>query len=140
MAVVSRNSIAYPVAVMAASRLGAVVTLLPPDAGEDDLAYFFGESSTVLVFADAEALGRVTKSCSKLPKDAGGSTKIVTLDGIGSRQSPSLKWLVNWAQSSSTSSDQPLTNDSWKPADGGRSTCAFLAFTSGTTGKPKAVG
>lgn len=106
---------------MAASRLGAVVTLLPSEAKADDLAYYFQESSTVLVFSDDEALGEVRRAFRtvRMPE-----SRILSLTLSGIRH------LVGRSHS---------VVEAWKPVDGSASTCAFLGFTSGTTGKAKAV-
>lgn len=106
---------------MAASRLGAIVTLLPSEAKEADLAYYFRESGTRLVFSDDEALGQVREACKSVQLH---ESRILPLTKAG------IGHLVGRGH---------MKVKAWSPTDRASSTCAFLAFTSGTTGKPKAV-
>ncbi|KAL2202236.1 acetyl-CoA synthetase-like protein [Sarocladium strictum] len=135
IAIVSRNSLATPVALFAASRLGARVTCLPPDASADDLAYYFTKAKVSLVFADGEAWKNVKGGCrgSRLDEE-----RVVFLEGEAEAdQKVTLDALVLRNLSNASSISRP--NDAWNPPGGAKTTCAFLAFTSGTTGRPKAV-
>ncbi|KAI1015480.1 hypothetical protein LB504_011080 [Fusarium proliferatum] len=131
IAIIGQNSIWYPVAMLAASRLGAVVTLLPPSSMKDDLIYFLGTSKTALVFTDTGAADEVKAAC----KSIGLSPRnILRLDGSKGEEN-SLQNLCQRGESLYPSS----YTTSWEPRYTEKSPCAFLSWSSGTTGKPKAV-
>ncbi|EXK87617.1 hypothetical protein FOQG_08955 [Fusarium oxysporum f. sp. raphani 54005] len=131
IAIIGQNSIWYPVAMLAASRLGAVVTLLPPGSMRDDLMYFLGTSKTALVFTDEGTVDEVTAAC----KAIGLSAKnILRFDGSRD-ETNSLQNLRQRGESLYPSS----YTKSWEPKYYEASPCAFLSWSSGTTGKPKAV-
>ncbi|KAL7758987.1 hypothetical protein ACKLNR_011414 [Fusarium oxysporum f. sp. zingiberi] len=131
IAIIGQNSIWYPVAMLAASRLGAVVTLLPPGSMRDDLMYFLGTSKTALAFTDEGAVDEVTAAC----KAIGLSAKnILRFDG-SKDETNSLQNLRQRGESLYPSS----YTKSWEPKYNEASPCAFLSWSSGTTGKPKAV-
>ncbi|KAG7427931.1 4-coumarate--CoA ligase-like 9 [Fusarium oxysporum f. sp. raphani] len=116
---------------LAASRLGAVVTLLPPGSMRDDLMYFLGTSKTALVFTDEGTVDEVTAAC----KAIGLSAKnILRFDGSRD-ETNSLQNLRQRGESLYPSS----YTKSWEPKYYEASPCAFLSWSSGTTGKPKAV-
>ncbi|KAK2689096.1 hypothetical protein V3481_006242 [Fusarium oxysporum f. sp. vasinfectum] len=131
IAIIGQNSIWYPVAMLAASRLGAIVTLLPPGSMRDDLMYFLGTSKTALVFTDEGTVDEVTAAC----KAIGLSAKnILRFDG-SKDETNSLQNLRQRGESLYPSS----YTKSWEPKYYEASPCAFLSWSSGTTGKPKAV-
>ncbi|KAF5973534.1 hypothetical protein FBULB1_8280 [Fusarium bulbicola] len=131
IAIIGQNSIWYPVAMLAASRLGAVVTLLPPGSRKDDLIYLLGTSKTALVFTDEGVVDEVTAACKAIgvPK-----RNVLRLDGLKD-QSNCLRNLRQLGESLYPSSYAK----SWGPKYNEPSPCAFLSWSSGTTGKPKAV-
>jgi 4-coumarate--CoA ligase len=131
IAIVGQNSIWYPAAMLASSRLGAVVTLLPPGSMRDDLAYFLGTSKTSLVFCDEGAVDQVTAACKAIgiPEKS-----ILRLDGP-KHEINSFQGLRQRGESLDTLS----YTKSWEPKYNEASPCAFLSWSSGTTGKPKAV-
>lgn len=126
MAIVAHNSVSYPVALMAVGRLGATVTALPAEAKHEDLAYFFQESLAEVFFADSGALAEVQKAAQSMGLPASSA---ILLDG---RQDGilSLKHLIQQGK---------VSKMVVSPAASRKSSCAFLAFTSGTTSRPKAV-
>ncbi|KAG4281909.1 hypothetical protein FPRO06_10813 [Fusarium proliferatum] len=131
IAIIGQNSIWYPVAMLAASRLGAVVTLLPPGSMKDDLIYFLGTSKTALVFTDTGTADEVKAAC----KSIGLSPRsILRLDGSKGEENS----LQNLRQRGESLYPSSYTT-SWEPRYTEKSPCAFLSWSSGTTGKPKAV-
>ncbi|PNP85367.1 hypothetical protein FNYG_01196 [Fusarium nygamai] len=131
IAIIGQNSIWYPVAMLAASRLGAVVTLLPPGSMKDDLVYFLGTSKTALVFTDEGAVDEVTAACKEIGLSA---RNILRLDGSEDEENS----LQNLRQRGDSLYPSSYTK-SWEPKYSESSPCAFLSWSSGTTGKPKAV-
>lgn len=132
--IVSRNSISYPVAMFAASRLNAVLTLLPPETSNQDLIHYLRASRAKVVFADSSALAQVRTACGKV--GLADERAILTDEGTNSGDRKTLKSLVE--------SGKPLGSATLRRAATGlvgsaASTCAFLSFSSGTTGQPKAV-
>ncbi|KAF5621157.1 phenylacetyl ligase [Fusarium tjaetaba] len=131
IAIIGQNSIWYPVAMLAASRLGAVVTLLPPGSMKDDLVYLLGTSKAALVFTDEGAVCEVTAACKTIGIQA---KNVLRLDGsVGEANS-----LQNLRQRGESLYPSSYT-ESWGPKYNEASPCAFLSWSSGTTGKPKAV-
>ncbi|KAI8649664.1 hypothetical protein NCS55_01467000 [Fusarium keratoplasticum] len=131
VAIVSRNLFWYPAAMLSASRLGAVVTTLPAEAKKDDLVHFFRNSRAVLIFSDDTALDQVKAACQVV----GLSTnKVIRLEGLRSEDS-TFQALLHRAEAL----DPATYARPWVPSSHGDSPCAFLSFSSGTTGKPKAV-
>lgn len=126
VAIVAQNSVSYPIALMAASHSGATVTTLPGEAKQQDLAYFFHEASVKLVFSDIAALTQVQEAAQSIGLP---STNIIVLE-TGQHGQGSLDDLISKGIRKRQQSTTPTTD----PAS-----CAFLAFTSGTTSKPKAV-
>ncbi|KAF5606493.1 phenylacetyl ligase [Fusarium subglutinans] len=131
IAIIRQNSIWYPAAMLAASRLGAVVTLLPPGSMKDDLIYLLGTSKTALVFTDESAVDKVTAASKALGIPA---KNVLRLDGP-EYQMNSLRNLRQRGESMYPSSYAK----SWGPKYNEPSPCAFLSWSSGTTGKLKAV-
>lgn len=131
IAIIGQNSIWYPVAMLAASRLGAVVTLLPPGSMKDDLIYFLGTSKTALVFTDTSAADEVKAACKSLGLSP---RKLLRLDGSKGEENS----LQNLRQRGESLYPSSYTT-SWEPRYTEKSPCAFLSWSSGTTGKPKAV-
>jgi 4-coumarate--CoA ligase len=131
VAIVSANSISYPVAMFAAGRLGAVVAALPHEANAKDLSYFFQASSTVMVFTTGSSSGQVREACQMVGLS---DQRIIRVDGTPERKD-SIQGLIEYGKNLGPSKFV----EEWTPAENASAACAFLSFTSGTTGRPKAV-
>lgn len=128
IAIVSRNTIWYPAAMLAASRLGAVVTCLPSEAKQQDLCYFFETSRTSIVFSDGEALAEIKKAWQHLGL---AENRVLLLDAHNDAPN-SVKSLVKRGKTLEL-------HPAWKGGKSSGTKTGFLSFSSGTTGKPKAV-
>ncbi|KAH6871818.1 hypothetical protein B0T10DRAFT_590601 [Thelonectria olida] len=131
VAIVSANSTSYPIAMFAAGRLGAIVAALPHETNAKDLSYFFQASSTVMVFTSGSALGQVREACQMVGL---ADERIICLDDTPERKD-SIQGLIEYGKNLGPSKFV----EEWTPAENASAACAFLSFTSGTTGRPKAV-
>lgn len=87
----------------------------------------------VLAFADSETVGNVRKAAKLVGV---GREKVVMLEEMWEDGEMTVKELVKEGEQMGKM-DQ--TVHEWKPEKRADETCAFLCFSSGTTGKPKAV-
>ncbi|KAL1892203.1 hypothetical protein Sste5346_007159 [Sporothrix stenoceras] len=140
VAIIAGNSINYKVALFAAGRLGATVTVLPSAALAQDITHFLSASSARFVFFDRGTAAEVTKSWNG-PAGSKPPYTLFSLDGSSSGTDGgapyTLDRLVNEGQTRGIGGQTPA----WTVPAGqsNKAICAFLAFSSGTTGKPKAV-
>lgn len=132
VAIVSSNSIWHPVAMLSANRLGAIVTTLPNESNAEDLAYFFRTSNATIVLANLATLDEVHKACKMVGL---ADDRLILLEG-SSQCHANLQGLIDDGRLLDSTEGVQLE---WKPAEGDSTSCAFLSFTSGTTGRPKAV-
>ncbi|KAF5627565.1 4-coumarate ligase-like 7 [Fusarium sp. NRRL 25303] len=128
--VFAKNSIWYPVATLAAIRVGAVACGISPEYTVDECYYSLKTSKAKVVFATVDNF----EIASTAAKKAGISPENVLLLE-GSR--PGVTSIQQILKSLDTLVEAPV----FQVADGksNRDICAFLCFSSGTTGLPKAV-
>ncbi|KAM6501710.1 phenylacetyl-CoA ligase [Amanita muscaria] len=134
VALISPNHIDYGVCCWAAHRVGGSVALVNPSLTEDEIAYHFQLAMPALVISFVEVYDLVLKAASNvdIPK-----TNIIVLDNDGNATStstvPTIAKLINEGMSF-----PPIEDTALAPREA-RIKMAFLCFSSGTTGKPKAV-
>ncbi|KAI5835205.1 acetyl-CoA synthetase-like protein [Schizophyllum commune Tattone D] len=138
----SKNHVDFPVVIWAAHRLGAIVSPANPSFTAPELQYQIERTKAGLIFAfpDAESL-RVARKAAKstgIPVD-----RIVVLeedgsplDSIGSAS----EGMTRYEDLLHLGLDSPRCFTEYRLKKGeGKRKIALLSFSSGTTGKPKAV-
>ncbi|OAL54597.1 acetyl-CoA synthetase-like protein [Pyrenochaeta sp. DS3sAY3a] len=133
VAVVGPNMIWYPVAVFASIRLGATVSTMSPEYTASELADCFRKASTKLIFTAMSCLRQVIAACA----DVGIPTRsIIVIDGQASGYDSLQDLLKN---GKALGEDDQVTEYTLPKGESNSQTCAFLSFSSGTTGLPKVV-
>ncbi|KAH6912861.1 phenylacetyl-CoA ligase [Coprinopsis sp. MPI-PUGE-AT-0042] len=130
----SRNHIDYPVATWAVHQLGGIISGANPDFSTEELAYQIREAKATIIIAHPLSLDNAVAAAKEnsIPEK-----NIILFDVPGQKPQtkyPSIEGLVEFGLS------QPVafTEFRLKPGEG-KTKLAFLSFSSGTTGKPKAV-
>ncbi|TFK24404.1 phenylacetyl-CoA ligase [Coprinopsis marcescibilis] len=129
----NRNHIDYPAVIWATHQLGGVVFGANPDFSEQELAYQIKQANAKLLVVHSESLSTAAAAA----RDCGISDDRIILfdtDGIQSTRHLTVEQLVEFGLA------EPASFSELKLKKGeGRSKLAFLSFSSGTTGRPKAV-
>ncbi|KAI0095115.1 amp dependent CoA ligase [Irpex rosettiformis] len=129
----SPNHVDYPVALWAAHRLGAIVTTANPAYTADELVYQLNLTKASVIFTHSSSL----LTAEKAAREAGlTSSRVAVLDspeGYAGNYS-TLDRLVAEGLSKLPTFEERRLN----PGEG-KTKIALLNFSSGTTGKPKAV-
>lgn len=129
IAIACRNSIWYPVAVFAALRLGVVVAAASPEYGPKELEYAVETTKASIIVVDGSSVGAARTA---LQNPSLASTRLVCLDEVAGCQC--IRALIEEG-----SAMDNVPSFALEPGQKSRDTLAFLSFTSGTTGLPKAV-
>lgn len=131
----SPNHVDYPTVMWAAHRLGAIVTGANPAYTHEELTYQLTSSKARIIIAHPNSLqvALVAAKNAGIPPD-----RIIPLDTVHGPRSgivvPDLHELIVYGLA-----HQPhFVERTLKPGEG-RTKIAFLSYSSGTTGKPKAV-
>ncbi|GLB45474.1 putative AMP-binding enzyme [Lyophyllum shimeji] len=131
----SRNHVDYAVAIWAVHCLGGVISGANPEFSSNELVYQLEQTKAALMIVHPDALdtARSAARATKFPSD-----KIVLLNTGTS--SPGNVLTVNTLiqQGLSIPKDQAFVERRLRPGEA-KTKLAFLSFSSGTTGKPKAV-
>ncbi|KAH9833509.1 amp dependent CoA ligase [Rhodofomes roseus] len=131
--VFSSNHVDYPVIVWAVHRLGAIVSTANPSYTHDELVHQLKTTGTKLIFAHSTGLAvaeAAARTVGLTPE------RIVLVDSLpsGKASYADIPQLIQ--QGSKT--PKSYTERKLKPGEG-KTKIAFLNFSSGTTGLPKAV-
>ncbi|KAF9465775.1 phenylacetyl-CoA ligase [Collybia nuda] len=132
----SRNHVDYPVAIWAVHRLGGVISGANPDFSSNELLYQLKETKASVLIVHPDALDTALAAAN----DAGlDSDRVVVFDVTTptqvTRKHRTVNELINEGLSGR---ERSYIERTLEPGEG-RTKLAFLSFSSGTTGKPKAV-
>jgi acyl-CoA synthetase (AMP-forming)/AMP-acid ligase II len=132
--VFSRNSVWYPVAFLSVVRVGAVACGVSPDYSVDELTYSLKLSKAKFLFTTEEGLEKALAAAA----NAGIAPKNVILieRGTKSNNTTVQDLLEAGRQYGNEGQVQAYRFPTGKT---NREVCAYLGFSSGTTGLPKAV-
>ncbi|KAF5345514.1 hypothetical protein D9758_012036 [Tetrapyrgos nigripes] len=127
----SRNHVDYPVAIWAVHRLGGIVSSANPDFASNELEYQLRSSGASLMLVHPDALETALSAAKSagLPRN-----RVIVLDLPRVKKShslPTVKELVIFGTNQKLAYVEPQID--------ARTKLAFLSYSSGTTGKPKAV-
>ncbi|KDQ25943.1 hypothetical protein PLEOSDRAFT_1045992 [Pleurotus ostreatus PC15] len=131
----SRNHCDYPVAIWAVHRIGGVISGANPDFTVDELAYQLEatKATFMFVYSDAQAVGTAVAAARRVNIPLSR----VVLFGAASELSPESATVDELARQGLLSRET-FVERRLAPGEG-KTKLAFLSFSSGTTGKPKAV-
>ncbi|KAH9980137.1 amp dependent CoA ligase [Lactifluus volemus] len=134
--VFSPNDVDYPIVIWAIQRLGAVVATANPASNAEELAHYISVSSSTIIVSHPDILLIAVKAAQQtdIPSD-----RIVLLGTPEQAAAPNLfgfdlHGLIAYGLSERTS----FTERRLEPGEAKRK-IGLLVFSSGTTGKPKAV-
>ncbi|TBU63558.1 amp dependent CoA ligase [Dichomitus squalens] len=125
------NHIDYPVAIWAVHRLGAIVSGANPAYTAEELEYQLGVTKARVLISHAGSLPVALAAAHKagVPFD-----RVVVFDEVPGAKNVTVHQLVD----EGLSQPQAFIEPRLAPGEG-RKKLAFLSFSSGTTGRPKAV-
>ncbi|KAI0332187.1 phenylacetyl-CoA ligase [Cubamyces sp. BRFM 1775] len=127
------NNVDYPALTWATQKLGAIVAALSASLTSEELAYQLTVAKPSLLVTHVENLPAAIEAANavKLPH-----SRIVVLDGQKSKKKLPFKSVEDLVNDKSL---PPYTEFKFSKPGEAREKIAFLCFSSGTTGKPKAV-
>ncbi|ESK95807.1 phenylacetyl- ligase [Moniliophthora roreri MCA 2997] len=126
----SRNHVDYPIVIWATHRLGGIITGANPDFSANELIYQLQTSKATLIMAHPDAL-ETTRAAAEL---CGFPTERIILLNMNTPSNHSYLTVDDLVKEG-LSKPFAFTEPKIDP----RNKLAFLSYSSGTTGKPKAV-
>ncbi|KAF8630887.1 hypothetical protein AX17_005245 [Amanita inopinata Kibby_2008] len=130
----SRNHIDYPTAMWAVHLLGGIISGANPDFSVNELLYQINETKPAAIFVFPDCLD-VAVQAARLAGIT--SEQIVILDVPSARTPPEYPTVDELVRQGSQR-ERVFVERKFKPGEA-RTKLAYLSFSSGTTGKPKAV-
>ncbi|RDB15263.1 4-coumarate--CoA ligase-like 7 [Hypsizygus marmoreus] len=133
----SRNHVDYPVAIWAVHRLGGVISGANPDFASNELVYQLEQTKASIIIVHPDSLETALAAA----KTVGfPSERVVVFDRSSGSRSGIVDRLTigDLVKQGLTTHDSPFVEKRLKPGEA-KTKLAFLSFSSGTTGKPKAV-
>ncbi|KAG2010345.1 phenylacetyl-CoA ligase, variant 2 [Coprinopsis cinerea AmutBmut pab1-1] len=134
--IVSRNHVDFPIITFAVHKLGGIVSGANPDFSADELSYITQESKSTLLIVHPDCLDRAIQAASK------NSIPLRNVVLLEAARSSSIKGsfetidgLISYSKSTRLIS---FTEIKFAPGEA-KTKIACLSFSSGTTGRPKAV-
>lgn len=133
ISVFSRNSIWYPVATLSAVRIGAVACGVSPEYTIDELSFALKLSKTKIIFTTEELLAKATSAAESLGLPA---QNVILLDGKPGPRRRIQDLIVDGSRLGAPREAKVFQIPERKTS---HDINAFICFSSGTTGLPKAV-
>ncbi|KAJ7264019.1 phenylacetyl-CoA ligase [Mycena haematopus] len=128
----SRNHVDYPIAIWAIHRLGGVVSPANPDFGRQELEYQLKATKAALIITHPDAL-ETSASAAQTMGLSRDRILVFNVQDTSTTEFVTIKDLVKEGLRMKAFSERKLN-----PGEG-KTKLAFLSFSSGTTGTPKAV-
>ncbi|EKM79072.1 hypothetical protein AGABI1DRAFT_40522 [Agaricus bisporus var. burnettii JB137-S8] len=131
----SRNHIDYPVAIWAVHQLGAIISGANPDYAENELLYQLQATKATILIAHPDVLS-VAEAASR--QYGLSPERLLIFNTSTSKNQTKITSIEDVIQLGRTHALSTFQERKLKPGEG-KTKLAFLSFSSGTTGRPKAV-
>ncbi|KAJ7366661.1 phenylacetyl-CoA ligase [Mycena albidolilacea] len=128
----SRNHVDYPVAIWAVHRLGGIISPANPDFGPKELEYQLKATKAALIITHPDAL----ETSASAAQSIGMSPERILVFDVPGASTAKLVTVNDLVKRGSQL--EAFTERKLRPGEG-KTKLAFLSFSSGTTGTPKAV-